>query len=165
MTLRPVTADAGTVRPPDPRGPAAGGVYPGAVSRPEGAAAVGGAPATGAPLTPAGVPLMPAGAPITSAGAPITPAGVPVMPAAVPIMPAAVPVMPAAVPEAAPALVDAGRSGDVPPGADPQAWLGLTVEERSYFAQLANDGRLSYGPQDRAGESPLFRGRYLNIRV
>jgi hypothetical protein len=151
MTLRPVTADAGTVRPPDPRGPAAGGVYPGAVSRPEGAAAVGGAPATGAPLTPA--------------GAPITPAGVPVMPAAVPIMPAAVPVMPAAVPEAAPALVDAGRSGDVPPGADPQAWLGLTVEERSYFAQLANDGRLSYGPQDRAGESPLFRGRYLNIRV
>jgi hypothetical protein len=151
MTLRPVTADAGTVRPPDPRGPAAGGVYPGAVSRPEGAAAVGGAPATGAPLTPAGVP-------ITSAGAPI-------MPAAVPIMPAAVPVMPAAVPEAAPALVDAVRSGDVPPGADPQAWLGLTVEERSYFAQLANDGRLSYGPQDRAGESPLFRGRYLNIRV
>jgi hypothetical protein len=125
MTLSPVTADVGTIRPLDPRGPAAAGVYPGAAPRPEGtgAAGPGGAPAVG------------------------------------------VPVLPGAVPEAVPGLVDAVRSGDVPPGADPQAWLGLTIEERSYFAGLANDGRLSYGPQDRAGESPLFRGRYLNIRV
>jgi hypothetical protein len=69
------------------------------------------------------------------------------------------------MPEPPPRAIDAAVGGDVPPGADPQAWLGLTVEERSYFAGLANDGRLSYGPLDRAGESPLFRGRYLSIRV
>jgi hypothetical protein len=125
MTLSPVTADAGNIRPLDPRGPAAGGVYPGAAHRPDSAGATG----------PGGPPAI------------------------------GLPVLPGAVHEAVPGLVDAGRSGDVPSGADPQAWLGLTIEERTYFAGLANEGRLSYGPQDRAGESPLFRGRYLNIRV
>jgi hypothetical protein len=112
MTLRPVTADAGTIRPVEPRGgPATSAAMPEAAPR-----AVG---------------------PATSVG----------------------------MPEATPRAVDAAVSGDVPPGADPQAWLGLTIEERSYFAGLANEGRLSYGPLDRAGESPLFRGRYLSIRV
>ena len=67
----------------------------------------------------------------------------------------------------APGRVPAGQpaGGDVPTGADPQAWLGLTAEEREYFARLASEGRLSYGPVDRAGEAALYRGRHLSIRV
>lgn len=65
----------------------------------------------------------------------------------------------------APALPGTAVSGDVPAGADPQAWLGLSTEERAYFARLASEGRLSYGPVDRVGEAPLYRGRHLSIRV
>jgi hypothetical protein len=60
---------------------------------------------------------------------------------------------------------DMPAGADVPAGADPQAWLGLTPEEREYFARLASEGRLSYGPVDRAGEAALYRGRHLSIRV
>lgn len=62
-------------------------------------------------------------------------------------------------------VLPGGGGMDVPAGADPQAWLNLSAEERAFFARLADEGRLSYGPQDRAGDAQLYRGRHLSIRV
>jgi hypothetical protein len=55
--------------------------------------------------------------------------------------------------------------GDVPAGADPNVWLGLSAEERTYFARLEAAGPLGYGPNHNHGEPALHRGRHLHIRV
>jgi hypothetical protein len=55
--------------------------------------------------------------------------------------------------------------GDVPAGADPNVWLGLSAEERAFFARLEGAGPLGYGPNNDQGEPVLHRGRHLHIRV
>jgi hypothetical protein len=55
--------------------------------------------------------------------------------------------------------------GDVPAGVDPGVWLGLSVEERAFFARLEAAGPLSYAPNTQEGEPEFFRGRHLFIRV
>jgi hypothetical protein len=55
--------------------------------------------------------------------------------------------------------------GDVPAGADPGVWLGLSVEERAFFGRLEAAGPLSYGPNQQETEPEFHRGRHLFIRV
>jgi hypothetical protein len=55
--------------------------------------------------------------------------------------------------------------GDVPAGVDPGVWLGLSVEERAFFARLEAAGPLSYAPNQQEGEPEFYRGRHLFIRV
>lgn len=59
----------------------------------------------------------------------------------------------------------AGGTDDVPAGTDPAVWLGLTAEERAFFARLEALGPLSYGPARAEGGPALSRGRYIHIRV
>lgn len=56
-------------------------------------------------------------------------------------------------------------AGDVPNGADPHVWLGLSVEERAHFARLDEEGPLSYGPTRGDGDVLLYRGRHLHIKA
>jgi hypothetical protein len=55
--------------------------------------------------------------------------------------------------------------GDVPDGTDPHVWLGLSADERAYFARLEADGPLAYGPTLRHGGPMGHRGRNLYIKV
>lgn len=59
----------------------------------------------------------------------------------------------------------AAAYGEVPQGTDPDVWLGLSVEERAYFARLEAAGPLTYGPGDARDGVSLYRGRYINIKV
>lgn len=55
--------------------------------------------------------------------------------------------------------------GDVPPGADPEVWLGLSPEERMFFSRMKASGPLEYGPDRAHGPAQLFRGRRLYVKV
>jgi len=55
---------------------------------------------------------------------------------------------------------------EAPPGTDPGLWSVLTAEERAYFAQAAERGPLTYGPNKLGlAEIGLERGGRLDVRA